>query len=705
MKEKIKLLDFLILIIVLQLMLQGFHAQIIFYIFFSVGLYLIFFFIKAIFDKEITLKDIIIFVLPVLFLLPLLKFNDQKIYLAIFPGLFLASECVIYFFIKTKILKSALTFIFASVIALLIQADNITQIYEYTPYSTRGTASIVEKNANNEDNSSSGYYEYHTMWSFSPGEVLTFIVPSYYGFGNSIYQGPLTQGQEYNANTYIGQIESVDVAMYMGVLIFILGLFAILTMWKDPFVKFLTLLSVLALLISFGKNFSLVFDLLFYHLPYFNKFRVPIMILVLVQMSFPILAGFGLMKIISLRTLKDNRTIKIIKNASIVFSVIFVLTLVLKGPFADWFTGRVNDYVALNPKRTDLTALSSYASDMFTGDLIAAFAILSAAFWAAFAYINSKIGKDILVASIIILTVFDLFRIDSRGEKYINNPDITNMFNPPDYVTAIKNQNDKNPFRMINIKQDGSLGTYNVNSNANFNAYFMLEDFAGYSGIKPRAYQDLIDVIGPVNPTLWRMLNVKYIVADQQIPYPGFVPVMQKEKEIVYRNDQALPRAYFVNKVVSEPDLQLLDDIKANKFDPKNIAFVESSAPKVDTPDSTASVSCTEYKDETIKLNVNATGSNFLFLGDTYLPTGWKASIDGNKTEIYRVNHGFMGIIVPKGKHTVVFNYNPRSFVLSKYLVLSLSSLTLLGLMLGLFIEFKKKRTGKPAGEISGDKK
>jgi hypothetical protein len=30
-------------------------------------------------------------------------------------------------------------------------------------------------------------------WSFSPGEVLTWIVPSYYGFGKSTYNGPLSQ--------------------------------------------------------------------------------------------------------------------------------------------------------------------------------------------------------------------------------------------------------------------------------------------------------------------------------------------------------------------------------------------------------------------------------------------------------------------------------------------------------------------------------
>lgn len=656
MKEKIRLIDFLLLIITVQLMLQGFHAQIIFYIFLSVAIYFIYFFIRALYKKE---KD------------------NQK-----------------------NLLKTTGLFAVAALIALLIQADNITQIYQYTPYSTRGGKSIAEKSASTDNPSSSEYYDYHTMWSFSPGEVLTFIVPSYYGFGGSTYEGQLSNNQAVDVNTYFGQMPFVDVAMYMGVIIFILGLFALITRWREPIVQFFGILAFISLLISFGKNFPVLFDLLFYHLPYFDKFRVPSMILVLVQLSFPILAGLGLMKIISLKEFKDNRTIKIIKNSAFVFTGLFVLSLVLKGSLSDWFVGRVSDYTTViqqsQPQMAQqFTALSSYMSDMFTSDLLIALALLAITFWLAYSYINSKISRDIFVIAVIALTILDLFRIDSRGEKYVDNPDIKNMFNTPDYVTAIKKQNDKEPFRMLNIKQDRSLGSFNNNSN--YNAYFMLEDFYGYSGIKPRSYQDLMDVVGPVNQTLWRMLNVKYIVSDQQIPLPGFEPIYQQGKEVVYKNDNALPRTYFVNKVESQPDIQVLNEIKSNSFDPKNVAFVDGAVPQVNKPDSTATVNISEYKDETMALNVKATGNNFLFFGDTYLPTGWKAYIDGNKTEIYKVNHGFMGIVVPNGQHKVEFVYAPTSFYISKYLALTLSSLVMLGLIITVLFEIKKSKLAKAA--------
>ena len=111
----------------------------------------------------------------------------------------------------------------------------------------------------------------------------------------------------------------------------------------------------------------------------------------------------------------------------------------------------------------------------------------------------------------------------------------------------------------------------------------------------------------------------------------------------------------------------------------------------MEEPDSTAFVNIESYKDETITLNVNASGSNFLFLGDTYYPNGWKAYIDGRETKIYRANHNFRGIVVPEGKHKVEFVYLPASFIISKYLSLVLSSLTIIGLIVGFILTKKQK--------------
>ncbi|MGQ9643696.1 MAG: YfhO family protein, partial [Ignavibacterium sp.] len=655
LKEKITLLDFLLLIVTLQIFIQGFHVQIIFYTLFSVAIYFIFFLIKSLMHKN--------------------HFQTKAVF------------------------KSAVSFVFATIIALLIQSDNFTQIYEYTPYSTRGTESIIEKETPKTEQSKSDYYNYHTEWSFSPGEVLTFIVPSYYGFGNSKYKGPLTNNQEVEVNTYFGQMRFVDVAMYMGVLVFLLGIYAMIAFRKEPFVQFLTILTIISLLISFGKNFPVLFDLMFYYFPYFDKFRVPSMILVLVQMSMPVLAGFGLLKLISLKEEKNEKVRITLRNIALAVSGIFVLTLLLNNPISNWFVGRVNEYATSiqqsNPRLAQqYQVLAEYTAQMFTNDLMIAMLFISVAVWSVYFYVNKKISMDIMIVIFILLTIIDLWRIDARGAKYIDNPDIKNLFTKPDYISFIEQQNEKQPFRILNLKQDGSIGSFN--NNANFHAYFLVEDFYGYSGIKPRAYQDYMDVVGPVNQTLWNMLNVKYIITDQPAVLPGLKPVYNSEKSFVLLNENYLPRMFFVDKVVTMSPLEFLNKIKSGEINPRHTAIAENAPLNIEPPDSSAEIKITKYDEALIEAEINAPGNNFVFIGNTYLP-GWKAFVDENKTDVYKTNHGYLGIVVPKGLHKVKIEYAPTSFFIAKNIALVLSSLVLLGLLITLFSDYRKKHKQIPA--------
>lgn len=641
MQKKIKLLDFIILALSLQFMIQGFHVQIIFYLFLTVAIYYLYFLVYS------TVK----------------KLTE----------------------LRTNIVKSLGLLVLAAGIAMAIQADNFTQIYEYTPYSTRGTKSAKEMSSGANEQSTSDYYDYHTDWSFSPGEVLTFIVPSYYGFGNVKYSGPLSQGQTIEVNTYFGQMKFVDVAMYMGVIVFFLAIFGMATRIKEPLVQFLTAVVVLSLLLSFGRNFPLVFDLFFKYFPSFDKFRVPSMILVLVQFCMPLLAGLGLEKMIRMREEDDTKAKAILKFTGLGFGVLFVLSLVLNQAIAGWFMTRVNE----SRLPENYHALGEFMAQMFTGDLF--FALAGGCIVFAMGYFTAvkKLSPSILIIGVIFLTMWDLWSIDNRGCKYVDAPQKNAVFPQPEYVNIIRNQKDADPYRILNLKQDGSLGSFQQNSN--FNMYYLFEDFYGYSAVKPRAYQDMMDVVGIVNKTLWRMGNVRYLILDEQVNFPGLQMLGGANKEFVYKNNNALPRYFFVSNVEKKNSMEVLQAIKAETFDPGKTAFTEVDAPKVEAVDSTATIKVVKYTDEISRLEVNATGNNFLVFSATYHPKGWKATVDGNPVELYRADHAFMGIVVPKGKHVVEFNFAPTSFYVSKYAALSLSSLLFLGLIVGVYLERRKK--------------
>jgi hypothetical protein len=462
---------------------------------------------------------------------------------------------------------------------------------------------------------------------------------------------------------------------------------------KDPFVQFLTILTIISLLISFGKNFPVLFDLMFYYFPYFNKFRVPSMILVLVQMNMPVLAGLGLMKLISLKEEKDIKIKLAIRNIALAVSGVLLLTVILNSTITKWFVGRVNDYASslqqTNPRLAQqYQALADYTAQMFTTDLTLAVLFVSAALWIVYLYVNRKLSADIMVAAFIIITLIDLWRIDSRGAKYIDNPDVKNLFVKPDYISFIEQQNEKEPFRIFNLKQDGSIGSFN--NNANFHAYFLIEDFYGYSGIKPRAYQDYMDVVGPVNQQLWNMLNVKYIITDQPVSLAGLNLVYNSEKSFVLLNENYLPRMFFVDKIEKLSPLDFLNKMKSGEINPRKTAIVENASLETDAADSNATIKIIKYDEALIEAEVNATGNNFVFIGNTYLP-GWKAYIDGSNTKIYKTNHGYLGIVVPKGSHKVKIEYAPTSFFIAKNVALILSSLVLIGLIITLITDFRKK--------------
>jgi hypothetical protein len=649
-QKEIKLFDILLFTFAMHLLVLGAHVQIVFYFGLTALIYFIYFFMHSFITK-----------------------NN---------------------FLQKQLLKSFGVSIMAGVIALLMSFDTYSQLYEYKPYSTRGTKSITETNSSTSSSQNS-LYEYNTNWSFSPGEVLTFIVPSYYGFGKSTYNGPLTQNQDVEVNTYFGQMPFVDSAMYMGIIIFMLGLFALFVRWKEPIIRFMGITVILFLLISFGKNFPLIFNLFYNYFPLFDNFRVPSMILHVLQIIFPILAGLGIMKIISLRQEKNERITKLIKNIFIILSVLFVFSLILGGSITSWFAGRVNAYatsLGQNQEAQMFTALSEYMADMFRGDLQIALILTALTFGISYLYITSKLNKDLFITAIVIFIMADLFRISSRSAAYRSSAEDENLFSEPQYISIIKNQNEKEPYRILNLKQDGSMGA--LQNNSNFNVYFLQEDFFGYSAVKPRSYQDIMDVVGPANNTLWNMLGVKYIVTDKPLYTQGFTTLHQNNNLYVHRNDNALPRIYFVDSVAQKLPIEILYAIKEEQFNPKEIAYVEKIDFKIERPDSTAYTKIVSYSDEKISANVNASGNNFLFFGTTYMPKGWKALIDGNETNIYKINYGFQGIVISQGNHRVEFIYEPGNFVLGKYLSLLLNIILIGGIVI-VFITQQKKHNQK----------
>lgn len=140
---------------------------------------------------------------------------------------------------------------------------------------------------------------------------------------------------------------------------------------------------------------------------------------------------------------------------------------------------------------------------------------------------------------------------------------------------------------------------------------------------------------------------------------------------MVRKRPTALPRAYLVShlSVETDPNEELVS-LFAKDTDLTKTAFVDTSVLFVpDVFPGEKKVHITTYEPNTVAISVETPSDAFLVLSDVYYP-GWQASVDGKPTDVYRTNYAFRGVVVPKGKHRIVFSYEPNSLRVGLYVTL-----------------------------------
>ncbi|HTR80313.1 MAG TPA: YfhO family protein [Bacteroidota bacterium] len=596
------------------------------------------------------------------------------------------------------VLRSGVVFALAAAFSFAMSADIYLSTLEYNPYSIRGSNPIVQTPGESQTKTAAGGldYEYATNWSFSPGEVLTFVLPSLYGFGGQIYKGPLTENQEQRLNTYWGQMPWTDAPQYMGIVVLVLAMIGIYYNRSDRFVQAMVLVSILSILISFGRTFSPVYDLMYYYFPTFNKFRIPSMILILVQLIMPILAGFGLQSIVDKGREKFSpeaeKKFKYILGGA---GVLFVLGFVARGFFEDLYRGFVgndglNKLIANLMGRQSENVLAQvrpmifdFLFDGVMTDYIVATLLLAVVFGLAYAYRKHRIAATTFVLTIIGLSLGDLWRIDLKPMELHDKSMEAAALATPDYVKVI--QQDTSLYRVLN--------TENLRQPSNDLAYFKLQSVGGYHGAKIRIYQDIVDVATLANPTVWVLMNMKYIIADLKENLPGVPVVFQGQTKKVLEFPPGSQRAWFVDSIAVDSGLGILDRMRDNSFDPHHVAYFEEKPGfTIDRPDTSAKVTVKDFGIHNVSFNVEASGNNLLYVSEIYYPKGWEAFIDGNPTKIYKTDYAFRSVLVPKGEHLVEFKFHPTTYYLGRTVSLGTNILAWSAMFVTAFFWWRMKR-------------
>ncbi len=595
------------------------------------------------------------------------------------------------------IFRSAGVLVVAAALAFAMDSDRYLSVLEYNPSSIRGSAPLIPPSGQAEEKTQAGGldYEYATQWSLAPGELISFAVPTWYGFGHLEYDGPLARGPM-RFNGYWGPQPFTDAAQYMGIVILVLAVGGFIRRRRDPFVLYLGAMIVFSILVAFGKELPLVYDAMFAYVPMFNKFRIPSMILVLVQIYVPLLAAYGVATWMGDRehTWSDKVEQKW-KRVTLGLGVAAVLAFVGRGAvetvYQSFFPlSEVGPKLGRQFGQVPTQVVAEFYQtvvDYVAVDIIVALILCTALSAAVWFYGRRAIGVNAFAAILITAAGADLWRINSRVMDPQPRQSHEAIFAAPDYVQFL--QRDTTLYRTLTFQQ-GQLPYDNTL------AYFRIQSAYGYQGAKMRAYQDMVEVAGLYNPLVWQMMNVKYIISDQYDSTALFERVYDGQTFDVFRFRNALPRAFFVNRFEVASAEQTLNQIANGAFDPRDLMYVLADpGVGVDPPEAGASVEVTEFGIQHLKLKATATGTNLLFLSETYYQPGWKAFIDGKEEGIIRANYLFRGLVVPAGDHAIEMRFEPSGFALGKNLSLAVNLLVIVGFGAVGFFEWRERTASK----------
>lgn len=604
MKHRIK--PWHVLVTVLLIHLHGPHIQMVFYSIVAIIIYFVFFIVRNLLIKESV----------------------------------------------SGLVKTGVVLGFCAVFAFLMQSDRYFSTYEYNQYSIRGVGPIVDTDETTGTPGGGLDYEYATNWSFSPQEITTFFIPSFYGYGTWTYEGPLTQNQPVRVNTYFGQMPFTVAPIYMGVILIAFAILGMVYYRKDPFVQYLMILSGIALLISFGRTLPILYDPMYHYVPLFDKFRVPSMILILLHIAFAVFAAYGVAAITDLGKKRHNQIPVWLRRTLVVLGTLFILSFLARGVFEGSYTSLIERSGAQVPPQ-----LYSWMYERMMNDLSFNLGLLLVAFGAVVLYIRRSIPALALIALLIVLTTTDLWRQAYRPMDLHPAQNLEKLFEPDNAVQFIKEDNEA--FRVFQIQNDQPLADNRL-------SYHLLQDIYGYHPAKLRIYQDMIDVAGIGNPFMWNLLNVKYILSDRLYDLPSLEPVFDGQRKVMQNTDQ-LPRMWFVDRIEERTPISILQSMRDADFRPLEVAFVEESIEaNIDTAGERSVADITDFGVHHIRAGVRSEGNQFLVVSEVYYPAGWNAYLNGEKIDIVKTNYFMRGVVIPEGEHTLEMVFEPRAFTIGK---------------------------------------
>jgi len=407
------------------------------------------------------------------------------------------------------------------------------------------------------------------------------------------------------------------------------------------------------------------------------------------------------MAILALKEMLSDNLSKSVKNKSlyIAFGIVGGISLLL------WMIPSLaGDFTSPN----DQSFTDSYAflqetlpldrKEMLSSDAIRSFAFVFAAAVVLWISVKRKINTKWVVLAFTVLFTADMLPIANRylnDSNFVSTRNLKNENRPSIADSYILNDKTLD-YRVLDLTVD----IFNSSQPSYFH-----KTVGGYSAVKLRRYQELIDVqLAPeimrlqkelstirseqdadsvfVNMNILNMLNTRYLIY-----HPSALPLLNKS---------AFGNAWLVDniKFVDTPDdeISLLDktNLKQTLLVDKQYA---SECPKTDFEKGDAFIQLISYSPNELKYAFKSDTPQMAVFSEIFYYKGWQAYNGDKKLPHIRANYLLRAMYLEPGSYDITFKFEPKSYDIGNILALISSILLTLAFAYIIFAKLKEKRS------------
>ena len=601
----------------------------------------------------------------------------------------------------------------AGILALGANFAPLWYTAQHSPETIRGGSELAETT---ETDTRGLDLDYATAWSYGKAETFNLLIPDFMGrdsattlpadgqtaaelsdIGRSL-GAPSLGSWARQLPAYWGTQPYTGGPTYLGAAALFLALLG--AFWSQGRNKWwIIAVSLLMILLAWGRNFMGFTELAFKIMPGYNKFRTVSMTLVVVQWAVPLLGAFALMQLWK-GGMPRERIRKGIAWAAGITGGLCLLFALAGGSLFDFGRAASADQMSDTFRQVfAANGLQSYIDrgmDAEWGDAVAqaiaadragmmqadawrslGMILLAAgcvALWAA-----RRIGRGVAVALLAAVMLLDLVPVDRRflSDENFVSPRRTQV--TPSAADRAIMQDTEPGYRVLNL----TVSPFNDATTSYFH-----RSVGGYHGAKLARYQDLIDrYLNDLNPAVLDMLNTRYLIVPGEDGQPR-----------AQRRTSAFGAAWFVDSLAgaasAQEEIDLLEKANLRTTAVVNDRLAEKIEPQAPTPETLASarIGLTEYRPNYLRYEYSAPEKAVAVFSEIYYDKGWTAYVDGKETPYFRADYVLRAMELPAGKHVVEWRFRAPGWNTVEAVTGICSALILLGAAAAIVYAFRKKK-------------